>query len=87
VVLQQISVGVIITRMDELQIIFNQLKDKDGVSCGRKYGASTTHWGKLMPHVENGAGGTCPMLLVGIRPECYEDDVAPLGGSSAEKSP
>src|SRR5262249_59250361 len=69
-----ISVGVIITRMDELQFIFNQLRDENGQLCGRKYGASTTHWSKLTPHVENGAHGACPLLLIGIKPACYEDD-------------
>jgi hypothetical protein len=72
--LDVISVGVIITRMDELQDIFDRLYDDEG-PCGRKYGASTTHWGKLMPHVENGAAGSCPLLLIGIKPTCYEDDV------------
>ena len=73
--LDVISVGVIITRMDALQRIFDRLRDKNGEPCGRKYGASTTHWSKLMPHVENGAGGSCPLLLVGINAGCYEDDV------------
>jgi hypothetical protein len=68
------SVGVIITRMDELQELFDGLYDEEG-SCGRKYGASTTHWGKLMPRVENGAAGSCPLLLIGIQPTCHEDDV------------
>lgn len=74
--LNEISVGVVITRMDELQAIFNSLRDENGESCGRKYGASTTHWSKLTPHVENGAHGSCPLLLVGITKACYEDDVA-----------
>jgi hypothetical protein len=77
-----ISVGVIITRMDELQAIFHRLYDDEGC-CGRKYGASTTHWRKLMPHVENGAAGTCPLLLIGIKPDCYEDD---LGTPTGPKS-
>ncbi len=71
-----ISVGILITRRDELQQIFDSLHDKDGKSCGRKYGASTTHWSKLMPRVESGGGGTCPLLLVGIAKECYRDDIA-----------
>jgi hypothetical protein len=66
--LDVLSVGSIITRMDELQDIF------DGLGVGRKYGASTTHWGKLAPRIESGAGGTCPLLLVGITPKCYDPD-------------
>jgi len=73
--LNVISVGVIITRMDELQEIFNRLTDENGESCGRKYGASTTHWSKLMPRVEAGGAGACPLLLVGITRHCYRDDV------------
>jgi hypothetical protein len=73
--LDVISVGVIITRMDELQEIFNKLTDSDGEPCGRKYGASTTHWSKLMPRVDAGGAGMCPLLLVGISKRCYRDDV------------
>ena len=39
---------------------------KDG---GFKYGSSTTHWDKLVPRVNLGGGGECPMLIVGIQPE------------------
>jgi len=72
--LDVISVDSIITRMDELQQIFDSLTDHGGKKCGRKYGASTTHWSKLMPRVESGGGGTCPLLLVGITKRCYRDD-------------
>jgi hypothetical protein len=34
-----------------------------------KYGASTTWWDKLVPRVNLGGGGECPLLLVGIEPE------------------
>lgn len=40
-----LSVGVIITRMDELQAIFDRL----GSEVGKKYGGSTTHWSKSDP--------------------------------------
>jgi hypothetical protein len=76
-----ISVGILITRSDELQRIFDDLgwvydkKRREWKHLGSKYGASTTHWGKLMPRVEAGGNGACPLLLVGIRPECYEDDL------------
>ncbi len=71
------SAGVIITRMDELQVIF----DKLGRKIGNKYGASTTHWGKLIPRLEAGEGGTCPLLLVGITTRCYRDDRAEVGAA------
>jgi hypothetical protein len=76
-----ISVGVIITRSDELQHVFDSLGyvwDKNykvWAPVGNKYGASTTHWSKLMPRVESGGGGTCPLLLVAIKPGCYRDDI------------
>ncbi len=66
--LDVISVGVIITRRDELQEIFNHL------GVGQKYGASTTHWSKLIPRVEAAGAGSCPLLLVGITANCYRDD-------------
>lgn len=70
--LDVISAGVIITRMDELQDLFDSL----GREIGRKYGASTTHWSKLIPRVEAAGAGDCPLLLVGITRRCYTDDRA-----------
>ena len=75
-----ISVGVVITRADNLQRVFDSLgfaKDKHGKWgwIGAKYGASTTHWSKLMPRVNSGGGGACPLLLVGITGATYRDDI------------
>ncbi|GIW89885.1 MAG: hypothetical protein KatS3mg109_0317 [Pirellulaceae bacterium] len=64
--LRVLSVGVIITRCTELQQIFDQL------GKGRSYGASTTHWDKLLPKVNGGGAGCCPLLLVGITRHCYD---------------
>jgi len=61
-----ISVGVIITRVTELQDIFKAL------GKGSSYGASTTHWDRLMPKVNGGGAGGCPLLLIGVTPECYD---------------
>lgn len=62
-----IAVGVIVTRGPELQnLISGVIRSKDG---GFKYGSSTTHWDKLVPRVNLGGGGECPLLLVGIEPE------------------
>jgi hypothetical protein len=38
-----------------------------------KYGETTTHWDKLTPKVERGGGGGCPLLLIGIEPECFDN--------------
>lgn len=64
--LRVISVGVMITRMSELQTLFNRL------GKGKSYGASTTHWNKLIPKVDGGGAGGCPLLLVGMGMNCYE---------------
>lgn len=67
--LRAISVGVIITRHDELQGIFNHL------GRGSSYGASTTHLSKLLPRIEGGGGGGCPILVFGISPALYVEDI------------
>jgi hypothetical protein len=67
--LKVLSVGVIITRLSELQDIF------DDLGRGSSYGASTTHWDKLIPKVDGGGAGGCPLLLVGIGKACYRDDM------------
>ncbi|MCK9172859.1 MAG: BglII/BstYI family type II restriction endonuclease [Desulfuromonas thiophila] len=66
--LRAISVGVIITRCDELQDIFNVL------GRGSSYGASTTHMGKLLPRIEGGGGAGCPILVLGISKTLYVED-------------
>lgn len=66
--LRAISVGIIITRCDELQEIFNEL------DRGPSYGASTTHMSKLLPRIEGGSGGGCPILVFGISKSLYVDD-------------
>jgi hypothetical protein len=66
--LRAVSVGVIITRADELQDIFNDL--------GRKasYGNSTTHMSKLLPRIEGGGAAGCPLLVFGITKRLYDVD-------------
>ncbi len=66
--LRAISVGMIVTRCDELQEIFVQL------GRGKSYGASTTHLSKLIPRVEGGGGGGCPILVLGITKSLYVED-------------
>ncbi len=66
--LHAVSVGVIITRCDDLQTIFKE------IGRGTSYGASTTHMGKLLPRIEGGGGAGCPLLVFGISPKLFEDD-------------
>ncbi|MFO0945665.1 MAG: BglII/BstYI family type II restriction endonuclease [Planctomycetota bacterium] len=66
--LRVVSVGIIITRADELQTIF------DVLGKGESYGQSTTHMGKLLPRIEGGGGGGCPLLVFGITKKLYLPD-------------
>jgi hypothetical protein len=64
--LRTIAVGIIVTRCDELQEVFVEL------GRGSSYGNSTTHMSKLRPRLEGGAGGGCPILVLGIRKALYD---------------
>lgn len=66
--LRAIDAGVIITRCDELQEVF------DDLGRGGSYGASTTHMSKLLPRLEGGSGGGCPVLVFGIRKALYDQE-------------
>ena len=66
--LRAVSVGVIVTRCDELQSIF------DGLGRGKSFGSSTTHMSRLLPRIEGGGGGGCPILVLGIRRSLYVDE-------------
>lgn len=66
--LRSVSVGVIITRADELQITFDQ------IGRGSSFGASTTHMSKLLPRINGGSGGGCPILVFGITNKLYIED-------------
>lgn len=58
---KQISLGVLVTRSNDLNEVFREL----GVMP--KYGASTTHIGKLLPRLQANRNGGCPVLVFGIR--------------------
>lgn len=64
-----ISLAVIITRCTDLQLIFKAL------GKGKSYGASTTHLDKLIPKIQGGAGGGCPILVFGISNKLYRPDL------------
>lgn len=63
-----ISLGIIITRSDDLQKVF------DALDKGRSYGASTTHMSRLLPRINGGGGGGCPILVFGITTDLYLED-------------
>lgn len=75
--LRAIDVGVIVTRGSELQTIFKRL------GKGASYGASTTHRDKLLPRIEGGGGGGCPVLTFAIKPALYVDDGKPSAAQIA----
>ena len=60
--LRAVSVGIIVTRGDGLQRLF------DDLGRGLAYGPSTTHLSKLLPRIEGGGGAGCPLLVFGITP-------------------
>lgn len=71
----RVDVGVLLTRSNELDPWFKELGTIQG-SDGKvrriasKFGASTTHMGKLLPRIEAGRHGGCPILALGITPRC-----------------
>lgn len=76
--LHVIDVGVIITRCTELGPLFVEVgRDK------QSYGASTTHMDKLIPRLEGGGGGGCPVVAFGIRRAAYVDD-RPVPGAAED---
>lgn len=64
--LNVLSVGVIITRLWELQ------QECIRLGRGASFGMSTTHFGKLLPKVNGGGAGGCPLLLIGMGFACYD---------------
>ena len=63
-----ISVGVEITRCDELQNIFDEL------GKGKSYGPTTTHMKKLLSKLWGGGAGGCPVLVFGITRRLYVEE-------------
>ncbi|MDK7272063.1 BglII/BstYI family type II restriction endonuclease [Actinotignum sp. GS-2025e] len=63
-----IAVGIIVTRGPRLQELLEFLGNH-GDFPKTKYGKSTTHWNKLVPMIDMGGGGECPLLCIGIEPE------------------
>jgi len=64
-----IAAGVIVTRGPRLQQVISSTVRTSASSGSAKFGQSTTHWDKLMPRVNLGGGGECPLILIGIEPE------------------
>ena len=77
-----IDVGVILTRGKSLNNEFfsklGRVLNKDGTegegNVVDKFGASTTSISKLLPRLNAGRNGGCPILAVGITTSCIKDD-------------
>ncbi len=67
--LRAISVGIIVTKSNVLRPIF------EGLGVWQKYGTSTTWINKLIPRIEGGGGGGCPVLVLGITDNQYVDNL------------
>jgi Restriction endonuclease BglII len=63
----KISVAILITRSEQLNEVFTNL------NVTGKYGASTTHLGKLWPRLDASRHGGCPVLVFGITPASISD--------------
>lgn len=76
-----IDVGVLLTRGSSLDNQFfkslGKVLKKDGTDgeaeVYKKFGASTTWMGKLLYRLDAGRNGGCPVLAVGITPQCVKD--------------
>jgi hypothetical protein len=65
----RISAGVLVTRSNDLDILFRHL----GKTIMAKFGASTTHMGKLLPRLRAGRHDGCPILVFGIKRNVVSD--------------
>ena len=73
-----ISVGIILTRAEELNDVFSTVyqydkSEKEWKPILSKYGASTTWMGKLLPRLDSKRNGGCPVLAIGIKKACVSD--------------
>lgn len=64
-----IGAAVLVTRSADLNFIFREM----GVF--HKFGASTTWMGKLLPRIQTGRNGVCPVLVVGITPRLIREEI------------
>lgn len=67
-----LAVGIIVTRGPELQRIVGPTVKTGERTPSVKYGSSTTHWDKLVPRINLGGGGECPLFVIGIEPDRIE---------------
>jgi hypothetical protein len=64
-----LAVGIIVTRGPTLQRYIGPVITTRPQTGSKKYGTSTTHWDKIIPRINLGGGGECPLLVIGIEPK------------------
>jgi hypothetical protein len=64
-----LAIGIVVTRCPILQRYIGSTIKARETSTSLKFGTSTTHWDKLIPRINLGGGGECPLIVVGIEPE------------------
>ncbi len=77
-----IDVAIVLTRGSSLNTDYfrslGKVLKKDGTDgtedVYKKFGASTTWMGKLLDRLNAGRNGGCPVLAIGITPECINPD-------------
>ena len=77
-----IDLGIILTRGSSIDNTFlrslGKVLKKDGSEGSedvyKKFGASTTWMGKLLYRLDAGRNGGCPVLAIGITPNCITDE-------------
>jgi CRISPR-associated protein Csd2 len=80
-----ISAGVLVTRSEHLEPVFQVVpqRDENGeikrntkgkeIPVKSKYGGTTTWIGKLLPRLNSGRHGGCPILVFAIKPDIIQD--------------
>lgn len=77
-----IDLGIILTRGTSLNTdyfrslgnVLTKSGEQGKEAVFKKFGASTTWMGKLLYRLEAGRNGGCPILAIGIKPECVVKD-------------
>lgn len=77
-----IDVGVLLTRGSSLDTeyfrglgkVLNRNGEQGNDEVYKKFGASTTWMGKLLYRLDAGRNGGCPVLAIGITPNCVSKD-------------
>lgn len=65
-----INVGIIFTRSEDLECVFDKIELPNGKKASSKYGASSTHMSRLTSRLDSHQAGGCPVIAIGIKSAC-----------------